>query len=102
VKLSTNNGGSYTTLGSGLSASTRSFSFTPSSSQVTTSAVIWVQALDASSNGIASGFPQGTFTIANGSATAGAPVLSNDAPLWDAVAPAGPAVNLHWTPSTGS
>jgi autotransporter-associated beta strand protein len=31
-----------------------------------------------------------------------APILSNDAPIWDTTAPAGPAVNLYWTASTGT
>jgi hypothetical protein len=30
------------------------------------------------------------------------PVLWNDAPVWDANIPAGPAVNLHWTASAGT
>ena len=36
------------------------------------------------------GSPPGSFT------------LSNDAPYWDTTPPAGPAVNLHWTASSGA
>jgi hypothetical protein len=70
VYLSTNNGGSYLSIASTIGASSQSVSYTPNSSQVTSSAVLWVKAIDNNANIIGSGFTNGTFIIANSALTA--------------------------------
>ena len=65
VRLSTNNGSSYTDISSHLSSSTRTFPYTPSSNQVTSTAVCWVVAFDSSNAFLVGATSSGAFTIAN-------------------------------------
>ncbi len=63
VELSTNGGANYSTIGGTVGASSQSLPFTPTSGQVSSSAVIWIKAIDSGSNVIAGGFTNGTFKI---------------------------------------
>ena len=65
VLLSTDNGNSYSAISSNLSVSTVSFNYTPTSSEVTTAAVIWVRAFDSSGDALAAAISSGAFTITN-------------------------------------
>src|SRR2546430_2253470 len=69
VRLSTNNGSSYTDISSNLSSSARSFNYTPTSSQATTTAVCWVRAFTSTGTFLAGAISSGAFTIANSSPT---------------------------------
>ncbi|MFO1482445.1 MAG: CARDB domain-containing protein [Verrucomicrobiaceae bacterium] len=64
VRLSTNNGSSYTDISSNLSASARSFNYTPSSGQATTTAVCWVRAFNSGGTVLAGAISSGAFAIA--------------------------------------
>jgi hypothetical protein len=64
VRLSTDNGVSYTDISANLSASTRSFNYTPTSGQATTIAVCWVRAFNSSGTALAGATSSGAFTIA--------------------------------------
>ncbi len=70
VRLSTNNGSSYTDISSNLSSGTRSFSYTPTSGQATTTAVCWVRAFNSGGTAITAAISSGLFTIANPPPTA--------------------------------
>ena len=63
VRLSLNNGNSYTDISANLSASARSFNYTPISSQATTTAVCWVNAYNSSGTFLAGAISSGPFTI---------------------------------------
>jgi fibronectin type 3 domain-containing protein len=65
VRLSLNNGSSYTDISANLSASTRSFNYTPNSGQVSSSAVIWVRAFNSGGTVLAAAISSGAFTISN-------------------------------------
>ncbi len=65
VALSTDGGVTFNNIGTGLAASARSFAFTPSSSQVSTLAMIRVRAMDVNTYIVAADTSNGTFTIAN-------------------------------------
>jgi hypothetical protein len=92
VYLSSNNGGSYAFIGDTVGASSQSLSYTPNNSQATTSAVIWVKAIDSNSNVIASGFTNGTFTIA-----AVAPTINVTSPAGGSTWQAGTAYTINWS-----
>jgi hypothetical protein len=94
VYLSTNNGGSYSFIGDTVGASSQSLNYTPNNSQATTSAVIWVKAIDSGSNVIASGFTNGTFTIA-----AVAPTIGVTSPAVETTWQAGTAYAINWSAS---
>ena len=64
VRLSTDNGVSYTDISANLSASTRSFNYTPTSGQATTIAVCWVRAFNSSGTALAGATSSGAFIIA--------------------------------------
>src|SRR2546423_12186 len=69
VRLSTNNGSSYIDISANLSSSTRSFNYTPTSGQATSTAVCWVRAFDSSGTFLAGAISSGAFTIANSTPT---------------------------------
>ena len=94
VLLSTNNGSSYSTISSNLSSSTRSFNYTPTSGQVTTSAVIWVRAFNSGGSAIAAAISSGPFTIANP-----APTMSLSSPNAGAIWQVGTSQSVNWTVS---
>ena len=95
VALSTDGGANYTNIGTGLAASARSLSFTPTSSQASTSAMIRVRAMDSGAWIQAEDTSNSTFTIkaAAGTLTVGSP---NGGENWQV----GTAYNVTWT-STG-
>ena len=95
VALSTDGGADYTNIGTGLAASARSLSFTPTSSQASTSAMIRVRAMDSGAWIQAEDTSNSTFTIkaAAGTLTVGSP---NGGENWQV----GTAYNVTWT-STG-
>ena len=94
VLLSTNNGGSYTAISSNLSPSTQSFNYTPTSGQVTTTAVVWVRAFDSSGNALAGGISSGAFTIAN---PAPAPTITLNSPNAGATWQVGTSQTVGWS-----
>ena len=94
VLLSTNNGGSYTAISSNLSPSTQSFNYTPTSGQVTTTAVVWVRAFDSSGNALAGGISSGAFTIAN---PAAAPTITLNSPNAGATWQVGTSQTVGWS-----
>ncbi len=63
VLLSTDGGASFTAISGALSPADRSFSFTPDSSQISTTAIVKVQELNASSTPIAQDASNANFTI---------------------------------------
>jgi len=65
VRLSINNGSSYTDISAHLSTSTRSFNYTPTSGQATSTAVCWVRAFNSSGSVLAGAISSGAFAIAN-------------------------------------
>ncbi len=94
VRLSTNNGSSYTDISSNLSASARSFSYTPNSGQATTTAVCWVRAFNSGGTVLAGAISSGAFTIANPP-----PTMTLSSPNAGATWQTGTSQTVNWTSS---
>ena len=94
VRLSINNGSSYTDISANLSAATRSFNYTPTSGQATTTAVCWVRAFNSSGTFLAGAISSGPFTIANP-----APTMTLNSPNAGATWQIGTSQTVNWSVS---
>ena len=93
VRLSLNNGSSYTDISANLSASTQSFNYTPTSGQATTTAVVWVRAFNSSGTVLAGAISSGTFTIIAVSTPAVSVTAPNGGETWGL----GVAHTINWS-----
>jgi GH18 family chitinase len=93
VRLSINNGSSYTDISANLSAATRSFNYTPTSGQATTTAVVWVRAFNSSGTFLAGAISSGPFTII----AASSPALTVTAPNGGETWALGVAHTITWS-----
>ena len=95
VFLSTNGGSTWQILtGTALSASARSYQFTPTAAEVTTSAMVMVSVEDSGDNQLAEGTSSGTFTIQN---PVVAPTVSVTSPAAGAVWQTGTSYTVNWS-----
>src|ERR1019366_5593216 len=94
VRLSINNGSSYIDISANLSAATRSFNYTPTSGQATTTAVCWVRAFNSSGTVLAGAISSGAFTIASPP-----PTMTLNSPNAGATWQIGTSQTVNWSVS---